>query len=327
MAPEYISSFQDKKLFELVQKDFPLSKRPFYELGLRIGLSEEEVIARLVYWKEKGILRQISAIFEPSFFGHHSALFALKVPPQSLEKAAKVINAHPGVSHNYLRNSEYQLWFILVVPPGKDLFEEANSLARASEAEEMLYLPVLRTFKISTVFGVDSSDQEEDEEEESFSEHVFSSEDINIVKALQEPLDLSPRPFSLIAQKLKISEEQIFSWIKTKKQIGALRRFGALMKSNKLGLKTNFMVAWEVKDPSKKEELGAFLARQKFVSHCYERKSYTHWPFNIYSMCHFSSKEEVQIIHEIAKKFSVENYLMLETLKELKKVRLKLFYD
>ncbi len=327
MGPEYIFSLQDKRLFELVQKDFPLTERPFYELGQRVGLSEEEVIARLIYWREKGILRQISAIFEPNFFGHHSALFAMKVPPQHLEKAAEIINAHPGVSHNYLRNSEYQLWFILVVPPEKELLKEANSLARASDAKDMLYLPVIKTFKISTIFGITSSDQEENEKEENFTEHTYSLEDVSIVKALQEPLELSPRPFSFIAQQLNLTEEQIFSWIRTKKQIGALRRFGALMKSNKLGLKTNFMVAWEVTDPFQKEEFGNFLARQKFVSHCYERKCYPHWPFNVYSMCHFSNREEAKVIHKIAEKFSVKNYRVLETLKELKKVRLKLFYD
>jgi len=325
MVPDFIGSFQDKRLFELVQKDFPLHKRPFYELGLRVGLSEEEVLSRLIYWKEKGVLRQISAIFEPSFFGHHSALFAFKIPFENLEKAVKVINAHPGVSHNYLRSGEYQLWFILVVPPEKDLLSEAKLLADASEAKEMLYLPVIKTFKISTVFGVDSSDEEDEEDE--LSENTFSPEDVKMVRVLQEPLKLSPEPFSPISKALNMSEEEIFRWLERKKEIGALRRFGALMKSNKLGFRVNFMVAWQVEEAFLKERLGKFLASQRFVSHCYERKSYPHWPFNLYSMCHFSKKEEVNLIHSIARDFGIKNYLLLETLKELKKVRLKLFYE
>jgi len=312
---------QEKKLFKLVQNNFPLVKKPFDELGKKTGLSENEVISILTSWKEKGILRQISAIFEPSFFGHKSALFAFKVPNSYLKIAKEVINNHPGVSHNYLRNNEYQLWFVLVVPPGKDLLEEAKFLAKRSKVSDMLYLPIIKTYKISTTFGIPSGEIHLINPKKN-----FSLKDIQIVKALQEPLSLSSEPFSIIAKNLNINEEDIFNWIKEKKQIGALRRFGALIKPNKIGLKFNLLIAWEVKDPIKKEKLGRFLSQQSFVSHCYERKSYKHWPFNIYCMCHFSKSDEIQIINKIAQRFKIENYVILETLEELKKIRLKLFY-
>ena len=86
------------------------------------------------------------------------------------------------------------------------------------------------------------------------------------------------------------------------------------------------MVGWEVEE-KKIELLAKELIRYPFISHCYERKTYPHWRYNLYSMCHFKKEEEKKIISEIAKKYEIDNYIMLKTLKEFKKVRLKLFYD
>lgn len=330
MALSEISEAVKKDLLNIIQKNFPLKKRPFLEIGNLLNIEEEKVIEVLKELQKKKILRQISAIFNPWFFGHKSALFAFKVSSEKLEKAISIINKHPGVSHNYLRDHKYNLWFILVNLPERDLLKEAHRLAELCEIDEYLYLPALKTFKISTVFEnevINNYAKEEILETESGKLNKdFSEKDKNLVKALQEPIPLVKNPFEKIANSLGMEEEEIFSWIKEMKKKGALRRFGALLKHDKLGFKTNVMVAWEV-EKNKMEDIVKKLSKNLFITHCYERKTYPHWKYNLYTMCHFKEEKEKEKIPLLAREFGIKNYVMLETIKELKKVRLKLFYD
>ncbi len=328
MARNKTTEIPQKKLLKIIQKNFPLKSRPFLEIGNLLNLDEEKVIEILKDFKRKKILRQISAIFNPWFFGHRSALFAFKVPSKKLEKAISIINKHPGVSHNYLRDHSYNLWFILVSLPERDLLKEAERLAELCGVSEYLYLPALRIFKISAVFEdkVDSSDGEEFIEKKIDISGNISERDRLLVKALQEPLPLVKAPFKDIANSLGIEEKEIFSWIKEMKKIGALRRFGALLKHDKLGFKTNVMVAWEV-EKNKMEAIIKKLSTNLLITHCYERKVYPNWKYNLYTMCHFKKGKEKEKIPYLAKKLGIENFIILETIKELKKIRLKLFYD
>mgnify|MGYP001626160754 CR=1 FL=1 len=329
MALNKISEKTKKELLNIIQKEFPLEKRPFLKIGEKLNLKEQEVIEVLRYLQRKKILRQISAIFNPWFFGHKSALFAFKVPLEKLNKAISIINKHPGISHNYLRNHRYNLWFILVSLPEREPLSEADKLAKLCEVEDYLYLPALRTFKISTVFEDKNSafDKEEFAEIETISiiENI-SEKDKALVKILQEPLPLVKTPFKEMVKSLDIEEEEIFLWIREMKEKGALRRFGALLKHNKLGFKENIMVAWEVKE-DEIESVIEGLSKELFITHCYERKTYPNWNFNLYTMCHFKEKNEKNKISQLAKKYGIKNFVMLETIKELKKIRLKLFYD
>ncbi|WP_038055794.1 Lrp/AsnC family transcriptional regulator [Thermodesulfobacterium hydrogeniphilum] len=319
-----------KKFLNFIQKDFPLDKRPFLKIAKKFDLEEKDVIKIIKELQEKKIIRQISAIFNPQFFGHKSGLFAFKVPEERLSEIIEIINSHPGVSHNYLRNHLYNLWFILVALPEKNLLEEAQALAEKCGIKEYLYLPALRIFKISTILNLGDAKSFSNEQGEFVNSQdcnlIFTEFDKKLVKALQEPLKLEKTPFKDIAESLKISEEELFDWIKKMKKKGALRRFGALIKHDKVGYKINVMVAWEV-NKDRLESIAKELIKKPFITHCYERKTYPNWQYNLYTMCHFKEEREKEIIPALAKKYEIENYLMLETLKEFKKVRLKLFYD
>jgi len=330
MVLNKISPTTEKELLNIIQKEFPLEKRPFLKIGERLNIKEKEIIKYLEYLKKKRVLRQISAIFNPWFFGHRSSLFAFKVPSEKLDKAISIINKHPGISHNYLRNHNYNLWFILVSLPEKDPLNEADKLAKLCEVEDYLYLPALRTFKISTVFGdnISDFDKEENTDIETTVEanKNITEKDKILVKILQEPLPLVKTPFKEIAKSLGIKEEDLFLWIREMKEKGALRRFGALLKHHKLGFKVNVMVAWETKK-DKIDFLIEELSKELFITHCYERKTYPNWKYNLYTMCHFKEKKEKEKILLLAQKYGIKNFIMLETIKELKKIRLKLFYE
>jgi len=330
MVLSKISDPIEKELLNIIQSDFPLDKRPFLKIGERLNIKEDKVIEILKKFQKKKIVRQISAIFNPRFFGHKSALFAFKVPLERLDKVIAIINKHPGVSHNYLRNHSYNIWFILVTLPEMDLLEEANKLAHLCKVNDYLFLPALKTFKISTIFDNNTNfDFDKEEIIETDLEDInkkISEKDKNLVKILQEPIPLIKTPFQEIAESLGIKEEDLFFWIKNMKEKGALRRFGALLKHYKLGFKTNIMVAWEV-EKDRIEFIIEELSKNLFITHCYERKTYPNWKYNLYTMCHFKKKKEKEKIPLLAEKYGIKNVLMLETIKELKKVRLKLFYD
>ncbi|MFN4131994.1 MAG: Lrp/AsnC family transcriptional regulator [Caldimicrobium sp.] len=322
----YLTPEIEKKLYQILQRDFPLVSRPFLHIAKTLGLEEEEVLQILQNWQKEGKLRQISAIFNPSYFQHRSSLFAFKVSKDKLDLAISVINAHPGVSHNYLRNHDYNLWFTLVVPPDVDLLKEAEELFQKSEALDFLYLPILKVFKIAVIFDEDRNFSEQELfDGDSWLSFSFNEKDKLLVKTLQEPLPLVSQPFKGIAESLEMSEDEIFDWLKSMKKRGALRRFAGLFKHHKMGYRKNIMVAWLV--PQERiEEIAKKLVSYSFITHCYLRKSYPHFPYNLYTMCHFKEDEGLEVIQNIAEKLKITQYLPLETLKELKKIRLKLFY-
>ncbi len=314
----------EKKLLYLLQKEFPLVSKPFAKIAGNLGIAEEELLSLLRNWQKSGKLRQISAIFNPTALYHRSSLLAFKVPEEKLQKAIDIINSHLGVSHNYLRNHSYNLWFTLVVPPGQDLLEEAQILFKRSQADDFLYLPILKSFKISVIFEVDGENFSEEnlKDKEDFK---LTELDIRLVKLLQEPLPLVSEPFKVLAQEIGLEEKEIFLWLRKMKERGALRRLAALFKHTKMGFRKNIMVAWRVPE-ERIEEIGKALSRYNFITHCYLRKSYPHWNYNLYTMCHFK-EEGKEKIQELSKEIGIYQFLPLETVKELKKVRLKLFYN
>ncbi|QER41814.1 Lrp/AsnC family transcriptional regulator [Thermodesulfobacterium sp. TA1] len=318
----------EKKILSVIQKDFPLERRPFLRLAEKVGLDEEFFLEKIRELQKKNIIRQVSAVFNPSFFGHKSGLFAVKAKEKDLFQTIEIINSHNGVSHNYLRDHAYNLWFILVVPPGKDLLAEAEALCKTCQVKEYLFLPALKVFKISTVVWIEPYENEKNDvfENQHQKESKFSERDVIFVKHLQEPLPLIKEPFKIIAEKLGVKEDDIFSWMINMQNQGGLRRFGALVKHDRLGYKTNVMVAWKVPE-EKIESFVKEVNRKTFITHCYERKTYPFWEYNLYTMCHFKNEEEKNWIKELAQRLKINDYLMLNTLKELKKVRLKLFYD
>ena len=142
----------DKKILNILQKEFPLTERPFLAIAEKCGISEEEVIRRAQKLKDRGILRRIGAIFNGSSLGRVSALCSARVPEEKLNDFVRVVNAHPGVTHNYLRNNEYNVWFTVNAAGSDDI---ARFLARLKEdtgVADILEMRAVQTFKIDASF-------------------------------------------------------------------------------------------------------------------------------------------------------------------------------
>ena len=140
----------DRLLLTVIQREFPLLPRPYILLGRELGIPEGEALRRTNSLRDAGPIRQISAIFNTRSLGYRSTLAAFRIPPDRLETAAKIVSAHPGVSHNYERVHDYNLWFTIAVPPTSHLGLEktVEVLAREAGASSTLLLPTIKTFKI-----------------------------------------------------------------------------------------------------------------------------------------------------------------------------------
>ncbi len=137
----------DRRLLTALQRGLPLDRHPFRVLGYDLGLGEEEVIARLRSLKEQKVLRRVGGIISTKDIGFTSALVAARVPPERLEEVAAVVSEYPGVTHNYQRPGELNLWFTLIARPEENLETLVDEIARRTGAELHL-MPTLQTFKI-----------------------------------------------------------------------------------------------------------------------------------------------------------------------------------
>jgi len=147
----------------------------------------------------------------------------------------------------------------------------------------------------------------------------LSEKDQVLIQSIQGDLPHDLRPFLILSQKLGWTEDEILSRIRIWMDQGVIKRFGALVRHQNLGFTGNAMVAWAVL-PSEAERIGQQMARYPFISHCYERPTRPDWPYNIYTMCHASDKEELEKqVKMIAESTGISDYRILHTVKEWKK--------
>jgi len=144
----------DRRLLNLIQEDFPLTAEPFAEVARRIGADEGEVLERIGRLKEAGIIRRIGAVFDLRKLGFASTLCAARVPEEKLDAFVRAVNACPGVTHNYRRDDDYNVWFTLIAPGEEELAATLEGIRRQTGIRDILSLRAARTFKINARFEV-----------------------------------------------------------------------------------------------------------------------------------------------------------------------------
>ncbi|HDQ41637.1 MAG TPA: Lrp/AsnC family transcriptional regulator [Desulfonatronum sp.] len=151
----------DKQILDLIQTGFPLDPRPYARIGEQFGLTEAETLARVRALKNKGIIRRIGANFQSRKLGWTSTLCAAQVPEDKLDAFVAEVNSHPGVTHNYLRQHAYNVWFTLIAP-GVDKVREILAEITAKTGIEILNLPAEKTFKIKVDFPMAEYDNDQE---------------------------------------------------------------------------------------------------------------------------------------------------------------------
>ncbi len=325
----------NRVILDRVQRSFPIVSSPYGALAHGLGIREAEAMERIASLKNEGVIRQISAIFNTGALGYTSSLVALAVPEETLERAASVVNAYPGVSHNYLRPGDFNMWFTIAVPPGEDLGEVVEGLARNAGGLPALVLPALKKYKLAVVLDVleDGDDGGEPGEKAGLPPtegRAFepTPENIAVVKCIQEDLPLVQRPFAAWAESLEMPESRLLRVVSDWMGQGAIRRFAAVLNHRQVGFRANGMVVWNCPE-ERIDSIGAILASYPEVSHCYSRPaSLPHWPFNLYAMVHARSPEQCRTIScKLAEAAGLAHFQILFSTREYKKIRLKLFWD
>ncbi len=320
----------DKQILNDIQWTFPLVDRPFLELVKKYHIPEEEVIQRIKNLKDIGIIRQISAIFDTRKLGYKSALVAFAVDKHKIDDVANEINKHPGVSHNYERNHEYNIWFTLAVAPDGDMKVDLDKMASLDGVLKYRVLPTLKMYKIGVKLDMVNDDPEKPNPSDDVKNLETKSEKISeidreYIRQLQKDIEIIKEPFKTITENLGISSSELFNKIKEYESIGIMRRFAAILRHRQAGFIANGMIVWKVPD-DKVDEKGIKIASFPQVSHCYRRPVYPDWEFNLFSMIHARTIEAAEkIAKEISTVIGIENYRILFSSREFKKERVKYF--
>jgi DNA-binding Lrp family transcriptional regulator len=320
---------QDELLYQM-QNSFPMTDRPFKVIADELGTTEANVLETVQRLKEDKIIRQTSAIFDTKRLGYTSSLVAFKVAEERIDAAAEIINAHPGVSHNYLRNHDYNIWFTMAVAPDSKLGLERtiDILKEKTNAEDAIILPTLKMFKIAV--KMDTTGRRAKKEKVKKAAHKpldLTPEYIAVIQELQKDIPIVSEPFKEATEHLGMDYETFFAMAHELKAAGVMRRFATILNHRRAGFGANAMSVWAVPEADG-ERIGKQLAEFSAVSHCYLRPSYPNWPYNLFAMVHAKTQEACDtLIDEMAAETGLSEYGKLYSTREFKKQRLVYFDD
>ena len=341
----------DRQILNILQSDFPLVERPFEQIGEAVGISETEAIGRVGALKRRNVVRQIGAIFDTRRLGYKTSLVAMNYPAEELDAAAHKINEHPGVSHNYARTGQFNLWFTVAVPPGETIQETVDRMAQETGALAVRVMPTIRFFKIGVNFdmvkeegastdyfspdGFGGSEKPKRKDEKAAAPgadagewnqaQALSEHDRAVIRELQEDLPMVPAPFAPMAERLGLTTQQLFDKAAELVERGLMRRYSAVLHHRRAGFGSNAMAVWGVPE-ERSVEVGNIMASSKWVTHCYQRPTFPDWHYTHFTMIHATSDGQCeQVVEDISKATGIDDYKLLYSTREYKKTRVRYF--
>ena len=320
----------EAKILNLIQRDFPLTERPFDAIGAMIGISGAEVLRIVADLKERSVVRNISGIFSGENLGYHLSLVALRVPSKRVEAAAAIINAHPGVSHNYLRDHAFNLWFTLAEEDEQTLQKSARVITEKCGAEDSLMLRNEKLLKIGFVLpiGDEAAGAVESAQKPLSCRDILAREDRDAVFLLQADLPLVERPFDLLGETdLQWDGRRLIETGRRLLAAGVMRRYAAVLRHAQAGFTHNAMTAWKIDtDDSFSERIRPFMD-EGAVTHLYLRTLYPgKWEYPLFAMMHARSSEELEsLLDSLTRRSGLYDRLVLRSLYEYKKKKVRYF--
>jgi DNA-binding Lrp family transcriptional regulator len=320
----------------LLQSSFPLDAEPFALLASEAELELDDLLARTQRLLEGRIIREITPIFDTRALGYESMLVAAKVDSEHPQRAAAAVNAHPGVSHNYLRTHDFNLWFTIAVPPDSELGMEGTleALMKETGADSMRQLPTLTLFKINMNLEMEKGTEAlaaavEAAPPRELERQPYDEDDIATIQVMQGPMAAVERPYDEAAAELGIPTEELLERLRDMVDRKLLRRVAAILYHRRAGFSANGMGVWKVPE-AEIMETGRLMASFRGISHCYQRPTYEDWPYSVFTMAHGRSKGECDaILDSIAAECGIApaDRATLYSSTEYKKIRLHYFTD
>jgi DNA-binding Lrp family transcriptional regulator len=309
----HLSDF-DKRLCNTLQNGIPLTRRPYEKIAQILKSSETKVLEHTRKLIRHGVIRRLGVSINWRATGKESTLVAAHIEQKNLKKVVGAVNKLQGVSHNYLREHHFNLWFTLRADSQKEIEKILKKLSNRFGVE-FRSLPAVRVFKLEARFDAESGGHRllpekykrrtlNIERRTSNSEQKINEIDKRILEKLLRGLKVVKRPFDFLGENdFEVYDALIH--IGEMMQDGVIRRLGAMANHHKLGFTANAMLVCKV-DKARMVKVGQRLAKLPIVSHCYQRQVFKGWPYNLFAMCHGRSRADIR---KIAEKFARKQHL------------------
>ena len=325
----------DAQLLDRIQTELPLVERPYAALADAIGSDEATVLERVAALREQKVIRQISAIFDSRRLGYRGMLVAARTPDERQDAAAAVFSTHPGVSHNYLREHELNVWFTLTVSPRSQLGLDrtVELLGELAEVDVIRPMPALRFFKIGVDLDVKGDRDPAAKLVKARPARKPAPPPEALTTAISTPSapcsatsPAEPEPFGELAAQASASRPRSCSRTATLHRDGPdaplRRRAGPPQR------RASCRTAWASGACPRSASTSAASAMAAFrgVSHCYQRPTYPDWPYNLFSMTHGRTKADCEaVLAAVGAETGLDDYSVLYSTKEYKKTRVSYF--
>lgn len=278
----------DIRLIDANQRGFPVCDRPFAEIGRALGLSEAEVLDRLARLRREGRITRVGATIAPNTISA-STLVAMRIPDERIEAVAARTAAEPGVNHAYLREHEWNFWFVLTGPDAAYVEGRLERLRRETGLAA-LDLRLRRAFNVDLGFSLSKTNAPPPAPRAPRPE-LLELGDRPILQGLTEGLELCPDPWGALARRLGRERAQLMARIGLLIEAGIISRLGIIVRHRSLGWTANAMVVWDM-SPEEIDTAGPALAATPGITLCYERRTAPGWPYRLYTMIHAKSRAE-----------------------------------
>jgi DNA-binding Lrp family transcriptional regulator len=277
------------------QGGFPLTELPFAAVATELGTDSASLISLIENLLDEGILSRFGPLYDASSMGGSLTLAALAVPAERYEEVAEKVNALPEVAHNYQREHQLNMWFVLATETA-DLLQQTLNRIEQENNLPVYNFPKLQTFYLGLWLHVDADGKVKTEPVPGPIKQggmIIDELDRMIVKSTQAGLLLKTAPYSEIAEICACDTKTIIQRMQRMLDCGVIRRIGAVPNHYCLGLQANGMSVWDI-DDEQLQEFGSRVGRLDFVSHCYQRPRRSPlWPYNLFAMIHGHDRDEV----------------------------------
>jgi DNA-binding Lrp family transcriptional regulator len=316
-----------KKLCDSLQDGLPICRRPYAEIAKSLNSSERMVLQSVGRLRDMQIIRRIGALINYNALGKTGTLVTAHIAQENLRGVVEAVNSLAGVSHNYLRDHYYNLWFTLQAGSYREIKVLLADLSKRFGIK-FYSLPAKRAFKLDVRFCSKRNGRLPGNGNNIPRDKVvkLTCDEKYIILKLQGNLKCVAQPFNFLCRKASLSGcsenlriEDVLKIIKNLISKGVIRRIAAIVDHHRLGFVANVLFAAEVKS-ERIERVGRKLARLGMVSHCYRRKTFEGWPYSLLAMMHSQSMRQLrQVVNNFTKTENITSFELLPTIVELKR--------
>ena len=291
-----------RKFINHFQGSFPLHERPFQKIADQLGSTEDSIIDIVRTLEQDRLISRFGPLYDAARIGGGLTLAAMTVPEDRYQMVTETVNSYREVAHNYRREHELNMWFVLATGQDEDLHDVISSIENATgltvfnfpKQQEFyigLWLHLSADGKHSTI---PVPDQVQKPVIELGHDYHLDDTDRKLISATQAGLPVERSPYKNIAYNLGLTQGDVLQRLQNMLYSGVIRRIGAVPNHYRLGLTANGMTVWDVPD-NKIEQLGKLIGQLDFVSHCYQRPRHLPvWPYNLFAMVHGHNEDEVK---------------------------------